>query len=93
MKNVRRIPFIIVSLGQACMLLFVSFLYLFQVKEYSSLSGLRAVDGLYMLVGIEIVLVEGFLIYYISEQKLTVLRILFIKKGQNLVIHDPFQMS
>ena len=69
MKNVRRVPFILVSIGQSFMLLFISFLYLFQVKEYSKLHGLRAVDGMYMLVGVEIVAVEVFLIYYIGEWK------------------------
>ncbi|XP_064407650.1 transmembrane protein 192-like [Halichondria panicea] len=67
MKNIRRIPFIVVSIGQALVLVFVSLLYVFQVKEYSLLNGLRAVDGLYILVGVEMLIVEPCLIYYIAR--------------------------
>ncbi len=67
MKNVRRIPFIVVSIGQALVLVFISLLYVFQVKEYTQLSGFRAVDGLYILVGVEMLIVEPCLIYYIGE--------------------------
>ena len=75
MRNVRRVPFIIVSLINAVILLFVSLLYLFKVDECNSYKGLHSVnsykgihsvDFLYMIVGMELVLTLPCLIYYIG---------------------------
>ncbi len=87
MKNIRRIPFIVVSIGQALVLVFVSLLYVFQVKEYSLLNGLRAVDGLYILVGVEMMIVEPCLIYYIGEREnLSVLELQTSLELENIIM-------
>ena len=66
MRNVRRIPFIIVSMINAIILLFVSLLYIFEVKQDENYKGLHSVDFLYIIVGIEVVLTLPCLIYYIG---------------------------
>ena len=67
MKNVRRVPFLTVSIINGVMLIFVSLLYFYQVREKDDLHGLRAVDGLYLLVGLEMIIILPCLVYYIGE--------------------------
>jgi len=67
MKNFRRVPFITVSIASGLLLVFISLLYFFQVKERSDFRGVHAVDVLYLLVGLEMLIVEPCLIYYISK--------------------------
>lgn len=65
MKNLRRLPFIFVSLINAVILLFVSLLYIFKVEQNTAHFHLHAVDFLYIIVGLELVLTLPCLIYYI----------------------------
>lgn len=66
MRNVRRIPFIIVSLINSVILLFVSLLYIFNVTECTSVKGLHSVDFLYIIVGMELLLTLPCLIFYVG---------------------------
>ena len=74
MKNVRRIPFVIVSLANAVIMLFVCLLYIFRVDETWADHGLHAVDFLYIIVGVEVILSLPCLIYYIGENTACVKR-------------------
>ncbi len=67
MKNVRRVPFIIVSVCNAALLMYVSLLYFFGVSQASSLRGMRPVVALYFLVGLEMLFTLPCLVYYIGE--------------------------
>jgi hypothetical protein len=67
MRNIRRLPFIFVSLINAVILLFISLLYIFKAKEGPVKFPLHYVDFLYIIVGLELVLTLPCLIYYIGE--------------------------
>ena len=66
MRNIRRVPFIMVSLVNAVILLFISLLYIFGANDCSVYKGLRPVDFLYLIVGLELLLTLPCLIYYIG---------------------------
>lgn len=67
MRNIRRLPFIFVSLINAVILLFISLLYIFSVREEQEIfkKRLHSVDFLYIIVGLELILTLPCLIYYI----------------------------
>ena len=67
MRNIRRLPFIFVSLINAVILLFVSLLYIFKVEKDSVKFHLHSVDFLYIIVGLELILTLPCLVYYIGE--------------------------
>ena len=68
MRNVRRVPFIIVSVANAILLVFMSMLYYFGISQLDNINNFRARDVLYIIIGLELVLVEPCLIYYIGKQ-------------------------
>jgi hypothetical protein len=68
MRNIRRLPFIFVSLINAVILLFISLLYVFKAEEGSVKFHLHYVDFLYIIVGLELVLTLPCLIYYIGKR-------------------------
>lgn len=70
MRNIRRVPFIMVSLVNAVILLFVSLLYIFGANDCSVYKSLRPVDFLYLIVGLELLLTLPCLIYYIVRATL-----------------------
>lgn len=65
MRNVRRVPFIIVSLSNAAQLLYVSILYYFHIGQKDNYHGLFPVDVLYIIVGLEALITLPCLAYYI----------------------------
>ena len=69
MRNIRRLPFIFVSLINAVILLFISLLYIFSVQEDLTKFHLHPVDFLYVIVGLELILTLPCLIYYIGERE------------------------
>ena len=68
MRNVRRVPFIIVSVANAILLVFMSMLYYLQISQLDNINNFRARDVLYIIIGLELVLVEPCLIYYIGKK-------------------------
>ena len=66
MRNIRRLPFIVVSLCNAIMLLFVCVLYIYQIDQHQGFHGLTPVYVLYIIVSCEALLVVPCLIYYIG---------------------------
>ena len=69
MQNIRRLPFIFVSLINAVILLFISLLYIFKAEEDSVKFHLYYVDFLYIIVGLELIMTLPCLIYYIGERE------------------------
>lgn len=69
MRNIRRLPFIFVSLINAVILLFISLLYIFKVQEEQLILKLHSVDFLYIIIGLELILTLPCLIYYIGERE------------------------
>ena len=71
MRNIRRLPFIFVSLINAVILLFISLLYIFSVQEEQAFfkNSLHSVDFLYIIVGLELILTLPCLIYYIGKRE------------------------
>jgi hypothetical protein len=66
MRNVRRVPFIAVSIANSAVLLMVSLLYFYHVHEHTSFHGsFYPVYFLYIVVGLELLFVLPCLIYYI----------------------------
>ena len=65
MKNIRRIPFIIVSLANTAMLLYISLLYYLGIGRDSDLNTYHPVYTLYIIVGVEVMITLPCLIYYI----------------------------
>jgi hypothetical protein len=66
MRNVRRVPFIVVSIANAAVLLLVSLLYFYRVHETKVVSNsLYPMDFLYVIVGLELIFVLPCLVYYI----------------------------
>lgn len=66
MRNVRRVPFAVVSIANAVMLLVVALLYFYRVQEHEHLhSSLYPVYFLYVIVGLELLFALPCLIYYI----------------------------
>ena len=69
MRNVRRLPFIFVSMINAVILLYISLLYIFYQHENEQYLHLHPVDFLYIIVGLELILTLPCLIYYIGERE------------------------
>ena len=69
MKNVRRVPFLVVSVCNAALLMYVSLLYFFSVSQASNMRGMHPVVVLYFMVGLEMLFTMPCLIYYIGEHK------------------------
>jgi hypothetical protein len=68
MRNVRRVPFIAVSIANSAVLLMVSLLYFYHVHEHTSFHGsFYPVYFLYIVVGLELLFVLPCLIYYIGQ--------------------------
>ena len=69
MRNIRRLPFIFVSLINAVILLFISLLYVFSVQQDQVYLHLHSVDFLYIIVCLELILTLPCLVYYIGKGK------------------------
>lgn len=79
MRNVRRVPFIVVSVANAFLLVYMSLLYYFQISQLANLTNFRARDVLYIIIGLEVIIVEPCLIYYIGKNKLVYMYALFYR--------------
>ncbi|XP_003387777.1 PREDICTED: transmembrane protein 192-like isoform X2 [Amphimedon queenslandica] len=91
MKNLRRIPFIMMSLGTAVLLIFVSVLYLFSVKDrvdQTSSASFRVKYFMFIIVGIEMFISIIALMIYIIQA------VLFnIRRPPPDVIQDTASMA
>lgn len=63
MKNVRRVPFIVVSVSNAVLLFFISLLYFYHIQQTDKM---HPVIVLYAIIGIEMIITLPCLIYYIG---------------------------
>ena len=70
MRNVRRVSFIVVSIGNAAMLFFISLLYFFRIQQKDAYHKIHPVVLLYVIVGCEMITIVPCLIYYIGEHQL-----------------------
>lgn len=65
MKNIRRVPFIIVSIANAAVLLLMALLVYCNTGDKKVLNTFHPVDFLYLIVGLELIFTLPCLIYYI----------------------------
>lgn len=90
MRNVRRIPFMVFSLGNAVELIFISLLYYARVTYQAEVleKNIYPIDALYIIVGLETIAVLPCLLYYMYHT------ILFnVAKKQPDVIQDTLVAS
>ena len=66
MRNVRRVPFIIVSISNAALLFYVSFLYFKDIQQNQSFHKMHPVVLLYVIIGCEMIITVPCLVYYIG---------------------------
>lgn len=66
MRNIRRVPFIVVSIGNAALLFGVSLLYFYNIQQSDNYHKLHPVIILCVIVGCEMVVTLPCLAYYIG---------------------------
>lgn len=67
MRNVRRVPFIVVSISNAALLFFTSLLYFYHIQQSDAYHKIHPVIVLYVIIGLEMVIAIPCLVYYIGE--------------------------
>lgn len=67
MRNIRRVPFIVVSVSNAALLFCVSLLYFYHIQQSDNYHKLHPVIILYVIVGCEMVITLPCLVYYIGK--------------------------